>query len=61
MPDLQHYSQQAMQDLSNAFPQTPKLDHSNLDRFLQVASHLRPPPIPPYPPLGPALPLTRCA
>ena len=37
MPDLQRYSQEAMQDLSNAFPKTPKLDHTNLDRFLQVA------------------------
>ena len=36
MPDLQRYSQQAMQDLSDAFPSTPNLNHDNLDRFLEV-------------------------
>ena len=36
MPDLQRYSQEAMQDLSDAFPTNPKLNHDNLDRFLEV-------------------------
>ena len=39
MPNLQRYSQEAMQDLSDAFPKTPKLSHDNLDRFLEVRSH----------------------
>ena len=36
MPDLQHYSQEAMRDLSRAFPTNPNLKHNNLDRFLEV-------------------------
>lgn len=36
MSDLQRYSQEAMQDLSDAFPSNPKLSYDNLDRFLEV-------------------------
>lgn len=36
MPNLQRYSQAAMHDLSNAFPKGPSVDHTNLDRFLEV-------------------------
>ena len=37
MPNLQRYSQAAMQDLSDAFPNNPDLNYTNLDKFLEVS------------------------
>ena len=40
MPNLQRYSQAAMHDMSDAFPQGPSLDHSNLNSFLEVTHYI---------------------
>ncbi|KAL3148022.1 hypothetical protein ABBQ38_014314 [Trebouxia sp. C0009 RCD-2024] len=40
MPDLQHYSQEAMRDLSHAFPTNPNLKRDNLDRFVETVGEL---------------------
>lgn len=40
MPNLQRYSQAAMHDMSNAFPQGPSLNHSNLNSFLETVAEL---------------------
>ncbi|KAL3140761.1 hypothetical protein ABBQ32_005311 [Trebouxia sp. C0010 RCD-2024] len=40
MPDLQHYSQEAMRDLSHAFPTNPNLKRDNLDCFVETVGEL---------------------
>ena len=36
MPDLQRYSQRALEDMAQAFPHAHTVNRHNLDQFLQV-------------------------
>ena len=38
MPDLQHYSQRALEDMAEGFPHAHNISRHNLDKFLEVTS-----------------------